>query len=193
MALTSLKHWVAVEWEVVDERVVESYAHTTSGCRDRTCSPLGVDKRLLVVDLGRPTRRVQLFESTAGRSTGIMRSTGPDGAVGSTYGERYSEFNEWTRSSVSGAYRTTTTSRCCYWFASGSESLFLSKKRNRYTDTEQLDFNCYTKWGKHKSKRGLLSWALEQDCRLLHSTADSYTEYVSHVKNRWTSWVGTEW
>ena len=39
-----MKHWVAVACEVVDERVAESDAHTTSGCRDRTCSPLGVDK-----------------------------------------------------------------------------------------------------------------------------------------------------
>ena len=42
--MNNLKHWVAVAWEVVDERVAESDAHTASGCRDPTCSPLGVDK-----------------------------------------------------------------------------------------------------------------------------------------------------
>ena len=81
-----MKHWVAVAWEVVNERVAESDAHTASGCRDLTCSPLGVDKSSACETWTSEDQpgRVWLFESTADRSTGIMHLTGPDGAVGST-------------------------------------------------------------------------------------------------------------
>ena len=131
-----MKHWVAVVWEVVGERVAESDAHTASGCRGLTAVLWALISR---AHASRESRKTNpLFKGPVIRADD--RQVNQNYSLDRSRRCRSSRLNvsvapsEWvdTQQRVR-PLSSTTTSRCYHWLDSGSESTFSMKEESQYT------------------------------------------------------------